>query len=55
MGKKSSCAMAGAWITLVVLLLILIIFFILSTLFDLRVWDELLYWLFGPETTSAGG
>jgi hypothetical protein len=55
MGKKASCAFAGAWIMLVVLVAILVIFFLLSSLFDLGVWDELVDWVLSTVISPNGG
>ena len=45
MSKKSGCAFTAAWILVAILLAILVIFWLLSTLFDLHVWDEFWVWL----------
>ncbi|MDJ0840100.1 MAG: hypothetical protein QNK37_26545 [Acidobacteriota bacterium] len=45
MSKKAGCVFAAAWITVAVLISILVIFWLLSTLFNLQVWDEFWIWV----------
>ena len=49
MGKKTECAFGAVWITLVVLVVILVIFFLVSSLFDIGVWDEFWDWALGGQ------